>query len=86
MIQHNIDGARLEGWMYGAFADPAKKRRWFVEGKGFVVGGRQKAWPRLLKRVGAVALGRSGQKPRFLPAGYEVMSAESAAGDFQPIN
>jgi hypothetical protein len=26
----------------------------------------------------------SEQKPRFLLAGYEVMSAESAAGDFQP--
>jgi hypothetical protein len=25
---------------------------------------------------------RSGQKPRFLTAGYEVMSAEIATGDF----
>jgi hypothetical protein len=29
---------------------------------------------------------RSRQKPRFLPAGYKVMSAESAAGDFQPMD
>jgi hypothetical protein len=27
---------------------------------------------------------RSRQKPRFLTADYEVMSAEIAAGDFQP--
>jgi len=29
---------------------------------------------------------RSRQKPRFLPAANGVMSAESAAGDFQPVN
>jgi hypothetical protein len=29
---------------------------------------------------------RSRQKPRLLPAVDEVMSAESAAGDFQPMN
>jgi len=29
---------------------------------------------------------RSRQKPRFLPAANGVMSAESAAGDFQPID
>jgi hypothetical protein len=29
---------------------------------------------------------RSGRKPRFSPAVYGAMSAQSAAGDFEPIN